>query len=77
LVFLFRITSEANAFLTATGPEKYSDRGIIPRTLSYLFGVFAAVVCCLVFMFFGNLANTPSVQTPDREYTTQIFIFFD
>jgi kinesin family protein 6/9 len=50
-IFAYGQTGSGKTFTITGGVEKYSDRGIIPRTLSYLFNYFQEVrifMCCAV-----------------------------
>lgn len=42
-IFAYGQTGSGKTFTITGGAEKYSQRGIIPRTLSYLFEVYAKV----------------------------------
>ena len=43
-IFAYGQTGSGKTF-TMTGGTKYADRGIIPRTLSYLFDAYAKARC--------------------------------
>ena len=38
-IFAYGQTGSGKTFTMTGGAERYSDRGLIPRTLSYLFGI--------------------------------------
>lgn len=40
-IFAYGQTGSGKTFTITGGPEKYADRGIIPRTISYFFDMFA------------------------------------
>lgn len=40
-IFAYGQTGSGKTFTITGGPEKYADRGIIPRTISYFFEMFA------------------------------------
>lgn len=52
-IFAYGQTGSGKTFTITGGAERYSDRGIIPRTLSYIFGQLQKVwniVFCLFLM---------------------------
>lgn len=50
-IFAYGQTGSGKTFTITGGAERYSDRGIIPRTLSYLYECFSQVSAALfVFM---------------------------
>ena len=42
-IFAYGQTGSGKTFTITGGPEKYTDRGIIPRTITYFFELFAKV----------------------------------
>lgn len=44
-IFAYGQTGSGKTFTVTGGAERYADRGIIPRVLSYLFENFAEVCC--------------------------------
>jgi hypothetical protein len=43
-IFAYGQTGSGKTFTITGGPERYQDRGIIPRALSYLYNEFKKVV---------------------------------
>lgn len=56
-IFAYGQTGSGKTFTITGGAERYSDRGIIPRTLSYLFQRFSQVVGLFPFYLFRITAS--------------------
>jgi kinesin family member 6/9 len=70
-IFAYGQTGSGKTFTITGGPERYQDRGIIPRALSYMYNEFKKVgcailtridVCYLVVWCFEVVENRLSVQ---------------
>ena len=50
-IFAYGQTGSGKTFTITGGAERYSDRGIIPRALSYVFDHCNKVICFYQFLF--------------------------
>ena len=53
LTFFDLKTGSGKTFTITGGPEKYDDRGIIPRSISYFFELFSRVNYFYFDSFYG------------------------
>ncbi len=74
-VFAYGQTGTGKTFTMTGGPERYEDRGIIPRTLQYLFAHFSRQVHTQVSCWISYLEiyNDVSITVSRRGYYRQLF----
>ena len=79
LNFLVQLkTGSGKTFTITGGAERYIDRGIIPRTLSYMFDYFSKVSYKFVFTY-SNVHNSVTsfrIVIHIHKYHNDIFYFF-
>ena len=75
-IFAYGQTGSGKTFTITGGAEKYEDRGIIPRTLQYIFRTIKDVRVVEVLPFFYPLFSIRHSSTENRKLTNNIGYLF-